>query len=83
MGINGEDAEAYSDALALDTLDPVCCDVLSKISMDFDAAGIEQSEEQIICVMNELMLQAGSQKPETRAGAPDAHAVMLARRLMR
>ena len=81
LGIMGRDAEVYSDALAVGTLDPECSDVLSKIRKDFDAAGVVQSDEQILRVMNELTLQAGNQMPVTRGGAPDAVAVMLARQL--
>jgi len=81
LGITGRDAEAYSDALAVGTLDPECSDVLSKIRRDFDAAGVAQSDEQILRVMNELTLLAGSQMPATRGGGPDALAVMLARQL--
>ena len=50
MGIKGRDADAYSDALALGTLDPEGSDVLSRIRQDFDAAGAVQSDEQILCV---------------------------------
>jgi hypothetical protein len=74
-------AEAYSDALAVDTLDPERSDVLSKIRKDFDAAGVVQSDEQILHVMNEFMRQAGNQMPVTRGGAPDALAMMLARKI--
>ena len=81
LGITGRDAEAYSDALAVGTLDLERSDVLSKIRKDFDAAGVVQSDEQILRVMNELTLQAGNQMPVTRGGAPDAVAVMLARQL--
>ena len=81
MGMTGRDAEAYSDALAVGTLDPECSDVFSKIRWDFDVAGVVQSDEQILRVMNELTLQAGNQMPVTRGGAPDALAVMLARKL--
>jgi hypothetical protein len=81
LGITGRDAEAYSDALAVGTLDPECSDVLSKIRRDFDAAGVVQSDEQILRVMNEFTLLAGSQMPVTRGGGPDALAVMLARQL--
>jgi hypothetical protein len=68
LGITGRDAEAYSDALAVGTLDPERSDVLSKIRKDFDAAGVVQSEEQILNVMTELTLQAGNQVPGTRGG---------------
>lgn len=81
MGMTGRDAEAYSDALAVGTLDPECSDVFSKIRGDFDVAGVVQSDEQILRVMNELTLQAGNQMSVTRGGAPDALAVMLARKL--
>ena len=81
LGITGRDAEAYSDALAVGTLDPERSDVLSKIRKDFDAAGVVQSDEQIVGVMNELMLKAGNQVPVTPGGALDAAAVMLARNL--
>jgi hypothetical protein len=81
LGIRGGDAEAYSDALAVDTLDPERSDVLSKIRKDFDAAGVVQSDEQILHVFNELSLLAGSQMPATRRGAADALTVMLARKI--
>ena len=81
LGITGRDAKAYSDDLAVGTLDPELSDVLSKIRKDFNAAGVVQSDEQILQVMNELMLQAGNQMPVTRGGGPDAAAVMLARNL--
>jgi hypothetical protein len=81
LGITGREAEAYSDALAVGTLDPERSDVFSKIRKDFEGAGVVQSDEQILGVMNELMLQAGNQMPVTRGGAPDAAAVMLARNL--
>jgi hypothetical protein len=81
LGITGRDAEAYSGALAVGTLDPERSDVFSKIRKDFDAAGVVQSDEQIVRVMNELMLKAGNQVPVTPGGALDAAAVMLARNL--
>jgi hypothetical protein len=81
LGMTGRDAEVYSDALAVGTLDPECSDVLSKIRKDFDAAGVVQSDEQMLRVLNELTLQAGRQMPSTRGGAADALTVMLARKL--
>jgi hypothetical protein len=81
LGITGRDAEAYSDALAVGTLDPERSDVFSKIRKDFDAAGVVQSDEQILRVMNEFTLQAGSQMPTMKGGATDALAVMLAQKL--
>jgi hypothetical protein len=81
LGLVGADAEAYSDALALGTIDPEQSDVFSKIRNDFDAAGIVQSDEQILRVMNELILQAGNQMQAPRGGTSDGLAVMLARNL--
>ena len=81
LGITGEDAEAYSDALAVGTLDPERSDVLGKIRKDFDAAGVVQSDEQILRVMNELTLQAGNLMQVTPGGAADGLALMLARQL--
>ena len=83
LGLMGQDAEAYSNALAVGTIDPERSDVLSKIRKDFDAAGVAQSDEQILRVMNELTLQAGHQMPTKKGGAPDGLAVMLARQLKR
>jgi hypothetical protein len=48
-------AEAYSDALAMGTLDPEHRDVFSKIRKDFDAVSVVQSDEQILRVMEELI----------------------------
>src|SRR5262245_8102085 len=81
LGLTGREAEVYADALAVGTLDPDRSDVFSKIRKDFDAARVVQSDEQILRVMNELMLEAANQMPATRGGAPDAAAVMLARNL--
>jgi hypothetical protein len=81
LGITGREAEAYSDALAVGTLDLECSNVLSRIRADFDAAGVLQSDEQILGVMNEFMLQAGNQMEVAPRGGPDAAAVMLARNL--
>ena len=81
LGITGRDAETYSDALAVGTLDPERSDVLSKIRKDFDAAGVVQSDEQMLRVLNELTLQAGGQMPSTRGGVADTLTVMLARKL--
>jgi len=82
LGITGRDAEVYSDALARGTRDPERSDVFSKIRKDFDAAGVAQSDEQILCVMTELMLKAGNQMPGTRGDSLDAAGVMLARNLI-
>ncbi len=81
LGLTGRDAEAYSDALAVGTLEPARSDVFSQIRKDFDAAGVVQSDEQILLVINEFTLQAGSQMPTTKGETGDALAVMLAKKL--
>jgi len=81
LGLAGPDAEAYSDALAVNTVNPERSDVFSKIRKDFDAAGVVESDEQILRVMNELLLQAADQMQTRHGGAPDSAAVMLARKL--
>jgi hypothetical protein len=52
--------------------------VFSKIRKDFDSAGVVQSDDVILRVMNELMLQAANQMEGTRGDAPDAAAILLA-----
>jgi len=83
LGLAGLDADAYSDALAVGTIDPDQGDVLVKLRKDFDAAGVVQSDEQILDVMNDLLLEAAKQMPATGGDASDAAAVMLARKLTR
>jgi hypothetical protein len=81
LGITGQDAEAYSNALAVGTLDAERSDVLGKIRRDFAAAGVVQSDEELLRVLNELTLQAGNQMPTRKGGAADGLAVTLARQL--
>ena len=81
LGLAGRDADAYAQALAVGTLDPERSDVFGKIRKDFDAKGVVQSDEEILRVMSELMLEAAKQTQGTRKDATDAAAVMLARNL--
>lgn len=81
LGMTGPEADAYSDALAVGTLVPERSDVLSKIRRDFDAAGVVQSDEQILRVLNEFTLQAGHQMPVTQGDVADTLAVVLAKKL--
>jgi hypothetical protein len=46
-----------------------------------DAAGVAQSDEQILEVMNEFLLQAAKQMPSTQRGGLDAAEVMLKRNI--
>ncbi len=80
LGLAGADAAAYSDALAMDALDPERSDVFGRIRKDFDAAGVAQSREQILGIMNELLLKAGDPQA-MRAGGVDGAALTIAKNL--
>ena len=82
LGLTGRDADIYSNDLARGTVDPERSDVFTKIRKDFDAAGVAQSNEQILTVMSDLTLKAGNLMPTARGGSADAAAVMIARNLM-
>jgi hypothetical protein len=81
LGMTGQDADDYSAALAAGTRDPERSDVFSKIRKDFDAAGVAQTDEEILRIMTDLMLKAGDQMRVARGISLDAPAVMLARNL--
>jgi hypothetical protein len=82
LGLTGPDAEAYSDDLARAAADPDRCDVFSRVRKEFDAAGLAESDEEILRVMTELTLKAGNLMPTARGDSLDAAAVTLAHRLM-
>ena len=63
------------------TVDPERSDVFSQIRKDFDAAGVAQSDEQILVVMEKLMLEAAGQMPSTQGRGADAAAAMLVRNI--
>jgi len=81
LGLGREQAEDYSQTLAMGTLDAEQSDVFRKIRKDFDVAGVVQSDEDILRVMSELMLKASSQMPRKPGDAVDGAALMLARKL--
>jgi hypothetical protein len=84
LNLEGESAKTYSDdlAAAAGTFDFKRSDVLGKIRNDFKAAGLVQSDEEILRVMNELWLEASSQGRKARGDASDAAVVQIARHLM-
>jgi hypothetical protein len=81
LGLTSAAAETYSSALATDTLDPDSRDVLAKLRKDFDAAGVAQSDHQILEAMNRLMIEAAKQMRTPQRGSLDGAAVALARNL--
>jgi hypothetical protein len=82
LGLQGRDAQAHSDALAVGALDPDRSDVFSTIRKDFDTAQVAESDEQILRFMTEFTLQAGNQLPTRRGDSLDGAAVMLIRNLI-
>lgn len=82
LNLDGERAKAYSEDLAMGTLDVERSDVLAKIRDDFKAAGVVQSDEEILRVMTEAWLQASSPRTATRGDASDAAVVQIARNFM-
>ena len=81
LGLAGADAEAYSDGLAMDALDPERSDVFSKIRKDFEDAGVVQSREQFLNILNEILLKAGGPTQATGGGGIDAAAVSIKKNL--
>ena len=79
MGLVGESAKAYSDDLAMGATNLQRSDVLRKVREDFGAAGVIQSDEQILLVMNQCWLEAGSKGPTARADASDAALLQISR----
>jgi hypothetical protein len=81
LGLTGADANAYSVALAAGTTDPERADVFTKVRKDFDAAAVSQTDEQILGVMTQFMIQAGNQMQGTPGNSLDAAATVLMRNL--
>ena len=82
LGLVGESANAYSNDLAMGTLDFERSDVLSKIRNDFNVASVVLSDAEILRVMTEFWLQASSQRQTDRGDTSDAAMVQIARNLM-
>ncbi|KSV71529.1 hypothetical protein N185_04765 [Sinorhizobium sp. GW3] len=80
LALAGENAKTYSDGLAMAALDVERSDILAIIRRDFDAAGVVQSDDDILAVMNVCWLEAG--KRTKGSGGSDAALVQIARHLM-
>jgi hypothetical protein len=81
LGLIGESAKAYSDELGMSALDLKRSNVLSKIREDFSAAGVVQSDEQILHVINQFLLEAARQEQTGPGDAGDAALVQIARNM--
>ena len=80
LGLAGADAKAYSDGLAMDALDPERNDVFSKIRQDFEKAGLVESREHFLDVLNKIVLEAEDPARST-GGSIDAAAVSIKKKL--
>ncbi len=59
LGRSGAEAEAYArEVIIADLKEAGDADVMAKLKADFAAAGIEQSEHQIRCHMDEMLVKA-------------------------
>jgi len=81
LGLAGSDADAYSDALAMDALDPERSDVFSKIRKDFENAGVVESREHFVNILNEILLEAEGPAQATAGGGIDAAALQIKKNL--
>jgi hypothetical protein len=77
LGLAGESANAYSSDLG--TLDFERNDILAIIRKDFDAAGVVETDDQIMKVVNQAWLAAGRQT--NSADASDVALVQIVRNL--
>lgn len=82
LGLTDTDAEAYSDALAIDAMDAQRANVLETLRKDFHDKGVIQSDAQILAVMNEFLREAAGQMNTKKGDSQDAATVMIARNLM-
>ena len=81
LGLADRAAESYAKELAVGTLDVERGDVFARIRKDFDAAGVAESDEQILHVMETLMLEASGQVPTARGSSSDAAAIAIKRKI--
>ena len=81
LALADENAKAYSDELARGAADVNRNDILAIIRRDFDAAGVDQSDEDILAVMNVCWLEAGNQTDTSDAS--DGALVQIARNLVK
>ncbi|MHB2210755.1 ATPase inhibitor subunit zeta [Methylobacterium sp. CM6257] len=82
LGMAGQDAEDYSDALAWAAFDPERSDVFRIVRRDFDAAGVAQTDQQIREVMTECLIKAGKVMSKGTEDSVRGAEVILARKLI-
>lgn len=82
LGLTGVDADTYSMGLAEGAVDPERADAFTKIRKDFDAAGVFQTDEEILAIMTRFTVLAGNQVQGARGNSLDAAATALMRNLI-
>ena len=80
LSLPGEDAKNYSDELARGAFEAERNDILAIIRRDFDAAGVVQSDDEILEMMTRSWLEAGNEAADS--DPTDAALVHIARNLM-
>lgn len=68
LGLDCESAKVYANDLAMGALELDRNDVLAVLRRDFDAAGVVQSDEQILGIMSQSWLDAGRGVRTAEAG---------------
>ncbi|CCM75367.1 ATPase inhibitor subunit zeta [Rhizobium mesoamericanum] len=81
LALVGDSAKAYSDDLAKAAFDVERNNVLETIRRDFEVAGVVQSDEEILAIINLSWLEAG--KKTNQSDASDGALLHIARHLMR
>jgi hypothetical protein len=81
LGLRGQEAKSYAEAFVRDSLPAEGADVFSRIRDDFNRGGVTATDEEILNVMTDLMLQAGDAMPSKQGGSTDRAAMMLKRTL--
>jgi hypothetical protein len=82
LGMEGQNAEEYSDSLAWAAFDPERSDVFSKVREDFDSAGVAQTNEQIRQAMTDCLIKAGKITSKGSGDSVRGAEMALARKLM-
>jgi hypothetical protein len=81
LGLSATEAEAYSQAFAVAANTPAGSDVFGSIRRDFDAAGVEIPDDQILAAITDLTVRAGAVGAGQPRGLSDGAAFAIKRHL--
>lgn len=82
LGLTGAEAENYSKDFAEAAIDPAGGDVFATIRRDFDSAGLQVSDDQILAALTDLTIKAGGPRSQS-GGLADGAVFALKRNLTR